>query len=235
MLKQKIIKTAGKIVVYSLSITLIAGIVLVFSDVLSAEVIKVPYSSIALQFVFTIIAIFLLTKGKPGKYGFQLPQKTAFRSIVLWVIILLVLGYFLSMFFEGEQHGEQHPIADKGLLTRIILGLVVAPILEEVVFRGLIQSYLARFKHIGFKIARAFFSYPVIFAALLFSFAHLPMIIRDMNAGLMFIIFFSTYVFCGGILMGYAREKTGSLIPAVIIHFSINLFVLLSDYFLSCN
>ncbi len=228
-------KTTGKIVLRSLLITLIAGIILVFSDVISVEVIKVPYSSIALQFILTIIAILLLTKGKLYKYGFKLPQKTAFRSIALWVIILLVFGYFLSMFFEGEQHGEQHPIMDTGLFTRIILGLVVAPILEEVVFRGLIQSYLARFKHIGFKIARAFFSYPVIFAALLFSFAHLPMIIRDMNAGLVFSIIFSTYVFCTGILMGYAREKTDSLIPAVIIHFSINLFALLSDYFLSCN
>lgn len=228
-------KTTGKIVLRSLLITLIAGIILVFSDVISVEVIKVPYSSIALQFILTIIAILLLTKGKLYKYGFKLPQKTAFRSIALWVIILLVFGYFLSMFFEGEQHGEQHPIMDTGLFTRIILGLVVAPILEEVVFRGLIQSYLARFKHIGFKIARAFFSFPVIFAALLFSFAHLPMIIRDMNAGLVFSIIFSTYVFCTGILMGYAREKTDSLIPAVIIHFSINLFALLSDYFLSCN
>lgn len=224
-------KTTGKIILYSLTITLIAGIILVFSDVISVEVIKVPYSDIALQFVFTIIAIFLLTKGKLSKYGFKLPQKTAFRSIALWVIILLVFGYFLSMYFEGEQH----PVKDTGLATQVLLFLVVAPILEEIVFRGLIQSYLSRFKHIGIKIAKGFFSYPVIFAALLFSFAHLPMIIRDMNAGLAFSIIFSTYIFCTGILMGYAREKTDSLIPSVIIHFSINLFALLSTSFLSYN
>lgn len=224
-------KTTGKIILYSLTITLIAGIILVFSDVISVEVIKVPYSDIALQFVFTIIAIFLLTKGKLSKYGFKLPQKTAFRSIALWVIILLVFGYFLSMYFEGGQH----PVKDTGLATQVLLFLVVAPILEEIVFRGLIQSYLSRFKHIGIKIAKGFFSYPVIFAALLFSFAHLPMIIRDMNAGLAFSIIFSTYIFCTGILMGYAREKTDSLIPSVIIHFSINLFALLSTSFLSYN
>lgn len=223
-------KTTGKIILYSLSITLIAGIILVFSDVISVEVIKVPFSSIALQFVFTITAILLLAKGKLSKYGFRLPQKISVRIIILWVFLFFIFGYFISLFFEGK-----HPIEETGLVAKIFLGLIIAPILEELVFRGLIQSYLTRFKHIGIKILKCFFSYPLIFAALLFSFAHLPMIIRDINADLMFSIISLTYIFGVGVLIGYAREKTDSLIPAVIIHFLINLFSLLSTSFLSYN
>ncbi len=219
-------KTAGKILLHSLSIILITGIVLVFSDVISVEVIKIPYSDIALQFVFTIIAILLLTNGKLSKYGFNLPQKIAFLSIAPWVILSFVFIYLMGMFFEGN-----HPVEDTGWLNKILLLLVFGPILEEVVFRGLIQSYLARFKHIGLKIARFFFSYPVIFPALLFSFAHLPMIIRDMTDDLAFSIIFLTLIFYTGVLMGYVREKTDSIIPAVIIHFVINLFALLLAFF----
>lgn len=88
--------------------------------------------------------------------------------------------------------------------TAVLIICVLPAITEEIAFRGLVQHWmhtaLPDWKAIGL-------------AAALFSALHLSVI----NA---------PYLFGLGVLLGYTRWKTGSLYPAMLIHFLHNFIVL---------
>ena len=98
------------------------------------------------------------------------------------------------------------PIADGGAMSSfatiiviIIQMVVIAPVLEEFWARGIIQSGLSKYGH-GFSIMAS---------ALLFGFAH-----GNVHQ------FCFTFVI--GIVLGYVRYASDSIIPTTIIHFILN-------------
>jgi membrane protease YdiL (CAAX protease family) len=87
----------------------------------------------------------------------------------------------------------------------LIMVMCVSPaILEEIAFRGYIQSYFAR----DFSPWKAIAISSVLFSVMHFSFLSAP------------------YLFLAGALMGWTRYKTGSLYPSIFIHFLHNLVVI---------
>jgi len=87
----------------------------------------------------------------------------------------------------------------------LIMVMCVSPaILEEIAFRGYIQSYFAR----DFSPWKAIAISSVLFSVMHFNFLSAP------------------YLFLAGALMGWARYKTGSLYPSILIHFLHNLVVI---------
>lgn len=140
------------------------------------------------------------------RFGFNHPA-------ALWGLLMLfpLLGF--NYVFHGwvirefglEHHLLTDRLRDQGLTdgALIVLMCVFPALVEETAFRGLVQHWLMT----ALTPWRA-----VALAAALFTILH-------------FTIISAPYIFAVGVLLGWIRWKTGSLYPAMLVHFLHNLVV----------
>jgi len=136
------------------------------------------------------------------------PPKYAFWAFSVGVPAAVVLTWL------DHRLGSAGPLS--GLVipfwrSLLLFGLC-APIQEEIIFRGLIQSVVARYwtGHVPFglfSISQATLAVAVIFGLIHFEVA----------------AFTAVAALCLGILAGELRSRSGSLAPAVIVHMLFNL------------
>jgi membrane protease YdiL (CAAX protease family) len=143
------------------------------------------------------------------------------RVILLWALSFLPLASLLApVSNHPDPSGIIHPLIlalISSLKTTpygsVVLGfmsfVLMAPIIEEVIFRGLLveESHAMRRR----KVNRYFLDFLV---CLLFATLHTP------------IAFFMPFLLAVGFI--YVRRHTGSLIPSMVMHASWNLSVLVS-------
>ena len=168
--------------------------------------------------VFSIIIMLLLSKGKISTYGFKIV-----RDIQLKQIILLSLGIGISVnliqpFLPGE--GLTF-IGEFSFLQIVIFIWIYASICEEILTRGLIQGYLTPLTKYGFTVFKLRISVPVLVSALFFASMHIMLLIMGIEISTVLTIVLSAFIL--GIIAGYYREKTESLIPAIIVHMLFNI------------
>lgn len=165
--------------------------------------------------ILSILITILLTKGKIGNYGFTKGKFRLSPKIFLWVIptaIFSVMGFIDSR--SGEDVKE---ILELSHLQDIIFIWIYASICEEVFTRGLLQSFLSPLSRHGINLSKKLrLTLPVLFSGLYFGMMHVVAIDK---IGPPVILFASAL----GIIAGYYREKTESLIPAIIIHALFNI------------
>ncbi len=177
----------------------------------------ITYSIFA--FVEVVIIVFILAAAQryftAGIAGFGLHTKgiltdiaaAAAMFIAVWPLVTgaLYLIVKIGTIIDGQDFQMQQNeglvviLEDSQLSLRILMiffAAVITPIFEELVFRGLVQSY---FRNIGYGPWRAIFMASIIFS-LLHPWMHLP--------ALMIL----------SIAMGYAYEKSGSLLRSIFIH-----------------
>jgi|GEM_PF-3973555 membrane protease YdiL (CAAX protease family) len=213
-----------KVILKSLLITVIALLVILLSNIVAVELIGIPALIGILQFIICLAAIFILSRRKLSQYGFRGARSVSYPVLLLWVFLIHLL-LWLSLRILGIDEGE-HPLQEHGLFYIITQALILAPLTEELIFRGLVQSYLKPYKQKGFRVINIFLSYPVLFATLLFTLSHLPMVLRNMGLFGGMPVLLSALLY--GLLLGYFREKHDSLIPPIIGHFAANLLAFLS-------
>lgn len=144
-----------------------------------------------------------------------------FKKRYYLVIVLLAVGMlfgmselnnifieFLSKFGYQEVESSLPEFSAISLILCTLIIAVLAPVLEEYLFRGLIQQSIGRFS----KIAAIFLT------AFLFSIYHMSPAK-------------TVYQFATGILFSLVCLKSGSLIPGIVIHFLNNFLVILNYYF----
>ncbi len=165
--------------------------------------------------ILSILVTVVLTRGKIGEYGFTTGSFRLTPGIFLWVIptaILSTVGFFASR--SGQDVKE---VLKLSYLEDVIFVWIYASICEEVFTRGLLQGFLSPLAGYGIKVSRKLrLSLPVLFSGLYFGLMH---IVAINKLGPSVIVFASAL----GIVAGYYREKTGSLIPAIIIHALFNV------------
>ncbi len=115
--------------------------------------------------------------------------------------------------FEFKTHATINALHE-GQPIWLIIGLwtgaaVVAPVAEELFFRGLLQTFFVRL--FGSRWAA------VLFASTLFGLVHYPYP-HTVPALIML-----------GVVLGYSYERTGSLLPPIVIHALFNLKALIFD------
>src|SRR3990172_10139101 len=106
------------------------------------------------------------------------------------------------------------PISINGFPT-----IILAPVAEEIMFRGFIYGYLR--KKLGIILG-------IIMQAVCFAILHLSFSFSQANA---FIILLNTLSI--GLIGGMLYEKTGTLYPAIICHVFINYFAFINNVTLS--
>ncbi|MBC8527494.1 MAG: CPBP family intramembrane metalloprotease [Candidatus Cloacimonetes bacterium] len=174
--------------------------------------------------ITSLILMYLLSKGKLSTFGFQSVKISKLAKSVLiafiFSFVLIVLNIIMMAIAGPATEGGEHPGINGGMLKTIISVWILASICEEIFCRGLIQGFLAPLKKYGFKLFKSYISVPVAVSAILFGLGHFCLWGRMPNAMVIFIIINATIL---GIIAGYHREKTGSIIPAIAVHMTFNI------------
>lgn len=128
---------------------------------------------------------------------------------VLLLPCLLLFNYmyhfvFIANFVEVRSFNDLFKEMHLGLPSELTLFCILPAITEEVAFRGLIQHWLT-------TVIRPWRA--IVLGAALFAAIHLSVVSAP-------------YLFLMGLLLGWSKWKTGSLYPAMVIHFLHNAVVL---------
>jgi membrane protease YdiL (CAAX protease family) len=166
-----------------------------------------------------VIIVFVLVSAKrhfqAGLAGFGLRAKgvlgdigaAAAMFIAVWPLVMgaIFLIIKIGRVFEGpdfqmqQNEGLAVILENKELSLRLLMiffATILTPVFEELVFRGLLQSCL---RDIGYSPWRTIFIASIIFSAL-HPWMHLPALLIL------------------SVCMGYAYEKSGSLLRSIFIH-----------------
>jgi membrane protease YdiL (CAAX protease family) len=178
-----------------------------------------------LTFLITsLILIIILGKGNLSAFGFKpahIKQLIAPVLISIPAELIMMVIMIISVMLSGIMPtGEKHPGMEGGMLKTIISVIIVASICEEIFYRGLLQSLLEPLRRYGFKFVRVHISVPVIVCGVGFGLGHLCLLGSMSRVVVINIVLSSTLL---GLIAGYYREKTGSLIPAVAVHMTFNI------------
>lgn len=167
--------------------------------------------------LLTIGAIWLALRARKLSWtsiGFDIPKSryTGYALVgfgVYFVSYLIVAG-LLSVFVpsinleQEQQIGFETAKTDVQLLLTFVSLVVLPPLTEELLFRGFIYSALRQ---------RLRFLHATIITSIVFAVGHLQF---GSGAPLLWVAAIDTFVL--SLVLCYAREKTGSLWPAILIH-----------------
>jgi len=175
--------------------------------------------------IFSVAAMFVLGKGNISQYGFNMPVNFKWRSC-LWrcsvlgflVLIVFIAINILGVIITGKEPSGFPP--DK-LLNMIIFVWIWSSFSEEIFTRGLLQSYLQPYNKIKFRLRKIDLSLPVIISAFAFASMHLMLLTLGFTTFFVIGIFFNTLIL--GLVAGYYREKSESILPAIVIHILFNI------------
>jgi membrane protease YdiL (CAAX protease family) len=117
----------------------------------------------------------------------------------------------------GEGLGS---IRGMSALQMFLWVFVLASIAEEFLFRGLMQGLLAPLSSYGIQLPKTHLTVPVILPALAFGLGHL-LLLGSTAVPLVITIVISTTLL--GLVAGRYREKTGSIVPAIVVHMMFNV------------
>jgi membrane protease YdiL (CAAX protease family) len=179
-----------------------------------------------LELILALGAIALLGKGKFSDYGFRLPEATQSESVskrhwVLFGLGAMLVGMIATVAMLTSGAGG-NPLIKKLTFPQIILFVwFFSSTIEEVFTRGFIQSHLGHLSHIRIRILGCHVTLPVLISALFFASMHLVLLVA--GADLMTVGIVWLFTFSVGLMAGYQRAVTGSLIPAIGVHFLANV------------
>jgi CAAX protease family protein len=173
-----------------------------------------------LLIVFSVLASLIFSKGNLSTFGFIISNKGYYGRVILIILTIEIISSVILSFVTIS--GEEHFVANYSLLRTIYSVWIIASISEEVLTRGFIQGYLQALSSSGIRIGKFFISLPVIVGAFFFMSMHIFIILEGIDHNLFIYILISTFIL--GIVAGYFREKTGSLLPAILAHMCSNIF-----------
>jgi len=173
-----------------------------------------------LMAILSLILIYLFSKGKMSTYGLK---RVRLRALIRPSAISLVVGGVLIIVqILLRLDAKPEFLAEFSVLQIVVLICVYASIAEELLTRGFLQSILAPLTKKGLTIFRTYLSVPVLVSAVFFGLMHLVQMIEGVGSATVLYTIMSAVIL--GIIAGYYREKTGSIIPAIVVHMLFNVW-----------
>lgn len=214
------LRVSGRILVAILTGIIVlnsVAIVVLNSDRLPSVLLSQPwfegFISHTTMWMMSLILILIVSKGKLRSFGFCLGKnyKTA-QIIIPGAIVGFALGTVLHSFPEGSDTFH----LDYSFAQTVFFVWFYASVSEEILTRGLIQSFLIPLSEHGFYIFGVKISLPVVTGALFFGLMHAALLTTGMALfPVISIVIFASIL---GLIAGYQREQTGSIIPAILVH-----------------
>ncbi len=178
------------------------------------------------QLVFlvgSLVAMLALGRWNSGAYGLKgSPWRDVGRAVGVSAAISLgvVVATMIVMSVLGPRGAGMGMPGVDSFVKVVVSVWLLASTAEEMLFRGLLLGALSPLSRRAWKVGRCRISLPVAIAAVLFGLVHLGLM-RVMAAPMVVLIVVMATV--AGLVAGYYREKTGSLVPAVAAHFTFNV------------
>ena len=179
----------------------------------------VHYIDHAVMLAIALVLIAWLSKGRIAEYGLQWPQNKSYvLAAIAWGVFFGVLMTLVDYLPQILNH---IPPPDNLSLTAIsIVGWmgfegVFVGFSEEIPFRGLLQTFLMQRTSGRVRLGKFDMHVAGIILALLFALAHAS---NFSTRPFWFALGQQIYAFALGILYAYWREKSGSVLAAVIGH-----------------
>ena len=174
--------------------------------------------SFATLMIISILIMLILSKGQISDFGFKIIRNIQIKRISILGFgigaVFALVGFILPI--------EANPAsAYFSFLQTVIFVWIYASISEEVLVRGLLQSYLTPLIKYGFVVFELRVSLPVLVSAIVFALLHMGLLSMGMN--IYSVLYIVLFAFLIGIIAAYYREKTGSLIPAIVVHILANV------------
>ena len=199
----------------------IAGVALIVPSLLSTDKDAwwpPSFLTHTLMLLISFLTMVVMSGGRLSGYGFTRGSFHLSATILLWIIptsILSVLQYVAIR--SGATTSDLFHLSR---VQTIIFIWVYASLCEEVFVRGLLQGYLSLSgTHKVVLIRRWPLSAPVLFCGLFFGAMHVVLWTKMGPLAIVPMILATGL----GVVTGYYREKTGSLIPGVLIHGLFNI------------
>ena len=165
-------------------------------------------------FVALAIISWLSRRGRSfAAFGFAL---SSIRSIVVAFGFGLPLALGAAWLASAFPSPAPFDVASLQRWQQALFFSVATPVQEEVIFRGLVQSVLQERWSQALAIRRAQLSIAVICTAVLFAIVHLGSGLATIAGALVL-----------SILAGEMRRRSGSLLPAVVVHSLFNVAAML--------
>ncbi len=211
-----LLKTAGKIAgVFLLGVVVLAissGIAQVLTsssgDDSAGHGWMGPALTHLLMLILSIACFVIIGKGSVRRFGVRFGMP---RWVLKALVVGLVIGLLVNLILPDVKMLEGY-----SPLAIILLAWIWASICEEVLCRGLLQSLFAMALTQAQESQRMLPSAPVVLAALFFALMHLPVIMLGVPPGAVVILVMAAFAL--GLIAGYVREHTGSLLPAIVVH-----------------
>jgi membrane protease YdiL (CAAX protease family) len=219
----------------TISAILLGVIIFEASRLTSKPIVNLLESNLALNFytkntilkffmlLYSLIAILLVNNGRFTGFGFNYAKNVKFFKFTFRIIGItfaaFIIGVVLFMVILNKVFptGNSTGFPEQNSIIQMILTIWIwSSLCEEVLVRGLIQSYIQHLQTIKFFRL----SLPVLVSGFFFGAMHLSLISAGMGAWFVTFTVFNTTII--GLLAAYYREKTDSLIPAFWVHFLAN-------------
>lgn len=172
------------------------------------------------QFLIPFLLIYYVSKGNLKEYGFNLrevPHFTHKRMFGIGVFFGLVfsLSYVIQLVTDVPLD-IPYPVTPLNIVGNMTFQWIIVGVSEETMFRGLIQTYLMERLEGNVEIAGREFHVGTVIAAIFWGGFHFINVLVGMPINAAFFLVLITSAI--GLLMGYAYQKTGSLLTTIVIH-----------------
>lgn len=174
------------------------------------------------QMLLALLLILLLTRGRVASFGLNLrnsDQSFALLARGFFPILLgsLLAGHLLVPLLTGEVPERFDAMTSDALVAQLGFSFVLVGLSEEIVFRGLMQSLLARHLRGSVRLAGVEIPTAGVWAAVIFTIAHIgidwtTLTITTLDPRQLILAFVL------GCFYAVAYQRTGSLLAPVIAH-----------------
>ncbi|MDA3944914.1 MAG: CPBP family intramembrane metalloprotease [Bacteroidetes bacterium] len=171
--------------------------------------------TIGLLVVFAGVRIFY--SDKIGDFAFttknKVSKKVKRNARLIGLLIGIITNIAIIFMIDADDYLKGYHIIQK-----IVLAILLAPIVEEIIFRGYIQTILG-FAFAKYKTHKIFWL-PIILTSLIFSLLHFTAIKTINIYQTISIVILALAI---GLFAGYFKEKYNSLIPSINLHIFSNM------------
>ncbi|MCK4464752.1 MAG: CPBP family intramembrane metalloprotease [Bacteroidales bacterium] len=178
----------------------------------------VSSANFAASMLIFVLLMLALSRGKISTYGLKITSNIQLKRTTILGLSVGIVFTLIGLLFP---FGENPATANFSFIQIVIFVWIYASISEEVLTRGLIQSYLEPLTRYGFTVFELRISLPVLTSAIIFALLHMGLLSTGM--GINSVLYIVLFAFIVGLIAAFYREKTGSLIPAIIVHIFANI------------
>jgi membrane protease YdiL (CAAX protease family) len=172
------------------------------------------------QFFVPFSVILYITSGEPASYGFNLnedpPEFSHRRMLFIGLISGLVLSvrYFVQI-LNGLPLDVPQPVDSVNALGYLLFQWIIVGLSEETMFRGLIQTYLMENLEGSLEIMGHGVHVGTLVGALFWGGFHIINVLNMPLGSALLTVFITTPI---GLLLGYAYQRTRSLLTTILVH-----------------